>query len=116
MSTTNGNDLLFAARRLGSLVDEVIAIADEIEKAEEEKPDPLMCEDCEKELEAPAFCRDCSEEGAMAAVLEAEKHHEAPEDVLREWAAAEKAFGRLTPEVFAALERAADDIEAGWPQ
>ncbi|HEY6875571.1 MAG TPA: hypothetical protein VI384_04355 [Candidatus Dormibacteraeota bacterium] len=89
-----------------------------------------VCEDCEGPLDYESVCNGCCEVREKAAEErakdeaynegydDAEEELTADEDVIaaeaiRRWAQSRKLLGRITPEVAAALERCADDIEAG---
>jgi hypothetical protein len=89
-----------------------------------------VCEDCEGPLDYESVCNGCCELREKAAEErgsdvgydegfdDAQEELAVDEDVLaaetiRTWSRDAKLLGRITPEVAAALERCADDIEAG---
>lgn len=70
------------------------------------------CAECGEELDRTAVHAGCHDCGGDA---DDEPDMELLADELRRWATGQKTMGRLSPEVFAALEQAADDIAQGWP-
>jgi len=81
----------------------------------------VSCDLCDKEITdgKTVCCLRCLKRRIDEEVEEAEALAKTEESLsaenLRNWANRQKLMGSITREVFEALERAADDIEAGWP-